>query len=824
MDFYTNVVQWGNNLLVRGVEHGQRLKFKVKYSPTLYVPVMKKTDWKTLDNKSVMPYKFDTIKEAKEFISKYESQPHLCFGFDRFPYTYISDTFPDKPNWNIDRILIVTIDIEVQCENGFPNPEQAIEPLLSITIKNHQSKNIVVWGIGDYKKTKDNVTYVNCKDENELILEFMSFWSKHQPDVITGWNTDFFDVPYLVNRIKKLFGEEKMRELSPWGNVSPRKVFTMGREQIMFDIMGVSQLDFFHLYQKFTYTKRESYRLDHIAFVELGEKKDDNPYETFKDWYTKDYQSFIDYNIQDVEIVDKLEDKMGLISLLLTMAYEAKVNYEDVFGSVKYWDCLVYNFLRKRKIAIPQKTKNSKSEKYEGAYVKEPQTGLHNWVLSFDLNSLYPHLIMQYNLSPETLLKSNNQNVNVDDMLEKKKLNLIEKTTMTPNGALFKTDKQGFLPAMMQELYNDRVVYKKKMLRAQQDYENTKDEKYVKLISRYNNIQMARKISLNSAYGAIGNQWFRYYDIAIAEGITTSGQLSIRWIENKVNDYLNKILNTNDKDYVIASDIDSIYITLDELVSKVNPKNPVEFLNKVATEKLEPFIDSSYKELSQYTHAYENKMMMKREVIADKGIWVAKKRYILNVFDSEGVSYKEPKLKMMGIEAVKSSTPAICREKIKDALKIIMSSDEKTLNTFIQDFHKQFTSVNPEKIAFPRSVNGLKKYMDSGTTFKKGTPMHIKGCLIYNHKIKQNKLIHKYPLIQEGDKIKFLYMKQPNPYSANVISFMSKLPYEFKIKQYIDYDIQFEKVFVDPLVLIVNSINWKIDTTYGTQGTLEGFF
>ena len=824
MDFYTNVVQWGNNLLVRGVEHGQRLKFKVKYSPTLYVPVMKKTDWKTLDNKPVMPYKFDTIKEAKEFISKYESQPHLCFGFDRFPYTYISDTFPNKLNWNIDRILIVTIDIEVQCENGFPNPEQAIEPLLSITIKNHQSKNIVVWGIGDYKKTKDNVTYVNCKDENELILEFMSFWSKHQPDVITGWNTDFFDVPYLVNRIQKLFGEEKMRELSPWGNVSSRKVFTMGREQIMFDIMGVSQLDFFHLYQKFTYTKRESYRLDHIAFVELGEKKDDNPYETFKDWYTKDYQSFIDYNIQDVEIVDKLEDKMGLISLLLTMAYEAKVNYEDVFGSVKYWDVLVYNFLRKRKIAIPQKIKNSKSEKYEGAYVKEPQTGLHNWVLSFDLNSLYPHLIMQYNLSPETLLKSNNQNVNVDDMLEKKKLNLIEKTTMTPNGALFKTDKQGFLPAMMQELYNDRVVYKKKMLRAQQDYENTKDEKYVKLISRYNNIQMARKISLNSAYGAIGNQWFRYYDIAIAEGITTSGQLSIRWIENKVNDYLNKILNTNDKDYVIASDTDSIYITLDELVSKVNPKNPVEFLNKVATEKLEPFIDSSYKELSQYTHAYENKMMMKREVIADKGIWVAKKRYILNVFDSEGVSYKEPKLKMMGIEAVKSSTPAICREKIKDALKIIMSSDEKTLNTFIQDFHKQFTSVNPEKIAFPRSVNGLKKYMDSGTTFKKGTPMHIKGCLIYNHKIKQNKLIHKYPLIQEGDKIKFLYMKQPNPYSANVISFMSKLPYEFKIKQYIDYDIQFEKVFVDPLVLIVNSINWKIDTTYGTQGTLEGFF
>ncbi len=824
MDFYTNVAQWGNNLLVRGVQNGQRKNFKVKYSPTLFVPVMKQTDWKTLDNKFVTPYKFDTIKEAREFMSKYESQPHLCFGYDRFAYTYISDTFPNKLNWNVDSILIVTIDIEVRCENGFPNPDEAIEPLLSITIKNHQSKNIVVWGIGDYKKSKDNVTYVNCKDENELILEFMSFWSKHQPDVITGWNTDFFDVPYLVNRIKKLFGESKMKELSPWGNVSSRKVFKQGRDQYCYDIMGVSQLDYFHLYQLFTYTKKESYKLDYIAFIELGEKKDDNPYETFKDWYTKDYQSFIDYNIQDVEIVDKLEDKMGLITLLLTLAYEAKVNFEDVFGQVKYWDILIYNFLRKRKIAIPQKTSHSKDEKYEGAYVKVPQTGLHKWVVSFDLNSLYPHLIMQYNISPETLLKSRSQDINVDDMLKETKLNLIEKTTMTPNGAVFKTDKQGFLPAIMQELYDDRVVYKKKMLQAQQAYEDTKDEKYLKLISRYNNIQMARKISLNSAYGAIGNQWFRYYDIAIAEGITTSGQLSIRWVENKVNNYLNKILDTNDKDYVIASDTDSIYITLDELVSKVKPKNTVQFLNKVATEKLEPFIDKSYEELKDYTQAFENKMMMKREVIADKGIWVAKKRYILNVHDSEGVLYKEPKLKMMGIEAVKSSTPLICREKIKEALKIIMSGDEKTLNDFIQDFHKKFTSVNPKEIAFPRSVNGLKKYSDSSTTFKKGTPMHIKGCLIYNHKIKQNKLIHKYPLIQEGDKIKFLYMKQPNPYSANVISFMSVLPEEFKVNSYIDYDIQFEKVFVDPLILIVNSINWKIDTTYGTQGTLEDFF
>ena len=594
----------------------------------------------------------------------------------------------------------------------------------------------------------------------------------------------------------------------------------------MYDIMGVTQYDYLRLYQLFIPTRQESYKLDYISSVELGEKKDDNPYETFREWYTKDYQSFIDYNIQDVEIVDKLEDKMGLINLALTMAYEAKVNHSDIFGQVRYWDILIYNFLRKRKIAIPQKVKNYKSEKYEGAYVKEPQTGLHKWVVSFDLNSLYPHLIMQYNISPETYLKKVKSGVSVDKMLDGMKLDIFDKTTITPNGAMFRTDKQGFLPAMMEELYNERVIYKKKMLKAEQDYENTKDENYKKLISRYYNIQYTRKISLNSAYGAIGNEWFRYYETELAEAITTSGQLSIRWIEKDVNKYLNNILKTDD-DYILASDTDSIYVTLDKLVDKTmkNKSNEkiVNFLDKVASESIEPFINKSYEKLKEYTKAFKNKMIMKREVIANKGIWIAKKRYILNVFNSEGVSYQEPKLKMMGVEAVKSSTPAICREKIKDALKLIMSGDEKDLNKFVIDFREKFLENTPEAISFPRSVNGLRRWHDSGTTFKKSTPMHIKGALIYNQKIKQKKLLNKYPLIQEGDKIKFVYLKQPNPFSANVITYITKLPKEFNIHEFVDYDIQFEKVFVEPLILISDTIKWSIDRTYGTQGTLENF-
>ena len=823
MRFYTNVVQWGNQILVREYKNGERLNHKVKYSPTLYVPVQKETGWKTLDGKNVMAYKHDTIKGAKEFISQYQNQPHLVFGLDRFAYTYLSDTYPDKVEWDSDKILVVTIDIETRCENGFPDPEKAEEEMLSITIKNQSTKKIVVWGIGEYHTDRQDVTYINCSNENELLAEFMNFWVKHYPDVITGWNTEFFDMPFLINRVTKVLGEDRAKEFSPWGNVSPRSVYSHGRPQQVYDIQGVSNLDYLQVYKKFTYTAQESYRLDHIAFVELGEKKNENPYDTFKDWYTKDYQSFIDYNIVDVELVDRLEDKMKLLELLFTMAYEAKVNYDDVFGQVKYWDVLIHNYLKKRKIVIPQKSHTSKNDKYEGAYVKDPQVGQHKWVMSFDLNSLYPHLIMQYNMSPETLVTGDYMELGVDSMLKETNIDVPDRCTITPNGALYRKDKKGFLPEMMQEIYDDRTIFKKKMLQAKQDFEDTKDPKYQKYISRYNNIQMARKISLNSAYGAIGNQYFRYYDLAIAEGITTAGQLSIRWIEKKINRYLNKLLNT-DKDYVIASDTDSIYVTFDELIQKVNPKNPIDFLDTIAKEKIEPFIDKSYKQLADYVHAYDQKMFMKREVIADKGIWTAKKRYILNAWDVEGVRYQEPSLKIMGIEAVKSSTPAPCRAKIKEALKIIMSGDEKELNDFLIDFRKEFEDLPPEEIAYPRSVNGVRKFYSDSSIYRKGTPMHIKGALVYNHMIRERKLTRKYPIIQNGDKIKYLELRQPNPLGCNVISFPAKLPKELDILKYVDYDSQYEKSFIDPLSFITNNIGWKIDRSFGTQTTLEDFF
>jgi DNA polymerase elongation subunit (family B) len=619
-----------------------------------------------------------------------------------------------------------------------------------------------------------------------------------------------------------------MKRFSPWGLVTRREMKIMGRDQISYDVGGISQLDYLDLYKKFTYKAQESYRLDHIANVELGQQKlDHSEFDTFKDFYTGNWQKFVEYNIIDVELVDRLESKMKLIELAITMAYEAKVNYSDVFYQVRMWDAIIYNYLKRRNIVIPPKKDGSKSEKYAGAYVKEPIPGKYDWVVSFDLNSLYPHLIMQYNISPETLQDERHPTATVNKILNKEiTFDLHSNYAVCANGAMYRKDVRGFLPELMEKMYGDRVIFKKKMLAAKQEYEKTPTKALEKEIARCNNIQMAKKISLNSAYGAIGNQYFRYYKLANAEAITLSGQVSIRWIEGKMNGYLNNLLKTEEVDYVIASDTDSIYLNLGPLVDKFFSNKSddktaiVNILDKICQDKLEPFIESSYQELADYVSAYDQKMQMKRENIADRGIWTAKKRYILNVWDSEGVRYDEPKLKIMGIEAVKSSTPAPCRKMIKDGLKLMMSGTEDDVIEFIDKSRIEFKSLPPENIAFPRSVSDVEKYKSHSDIYSKGTPIHCRGALLFNHYVKKNKLENKYSLINNGEKIKFLYLKKPNPIHENVISFIQDFPHEFGIDKYIDYDLQFEKAFLEPLKTVLDAIGWSCEKTVN----LELFF
>ena len=830
MRFYTNVQMVGDNFLVRGYENGKHFMTREKFYPTLFVPSKRKTKYKTLEGEYVEAIDPGTVRECREFYKKYdEIENFKIYGNDRYIYQYISENYPEEEiKFDVSKIKITTLDIEVKSENGFPDVESASQEILLISIQDYNTKQIRTWGQGSFNNKQDNVIYKGFNSEYELLCDFINWWmvEENTPDVITGWNIQLYDIPYLTRRLDRVVGEKLKKRLSPWGLVTEDEIWIAGRKHITYDVGGITQLDYLNLYKKFTYKAQESYRLDHIASVELGQKKlDHSEFDTFKDFYTQGWQKFVEYNIIDVELVDRLEDRMKLIELAIVMAYDAKANYADVFSQVRMWDTIIYNYLKKRNIVIPPKERSDKSEKYAGAYVKEPIPGKYDWVVSFDLNSLYPHLIMQYNISPETLIDARHPTVTVDKILSED-VTIDSEYAVCANGAQYRKDVRGFLPELMEKIYKDRTIYKKKMLEAKQQYEKTKTKTLEKEIARCNNIQMARKIQLNSAYGAIGNQYFRYYKLANAEAITLSGQVSIRWIEDRMNAHINKILKTEDVDYVIASDTDSIYLNLGDLVNRVyegrekNAESIVSFLNKVCEMEFEKYIEGSYETLAKYVNAYDNKMVMKRENIADRGIWTAKKRYILNVWDSEGVRYEEPKLKMMGIEAVKSSTPAPCRQMIKDALKLMMNGTEDEVIDFIEKSRKQFKSLPPEDISFPRTVSNVKKYHANSTIYAKGTPIHARGALLFNHYIKKKKLTNKYSLIENGEKIKFCYLKKPNIIQENVISFIQDFPKELDLVKYVDYDLQFDKSFVEPLRTILDAIGWNVEKTVN----LELFF
>ena len=841
-DFYTNVRSWGNNILYRGVKNGKRVKMKIEYEPSLYLPSKKPTQFKTLNGEFLEQKKFDSMRDAKDYIKQFEgvSNASTIYGNTRYEYAFIGDQHNGMIDWDQDNILIGIIDIEVGSENGFPDPYKANEPITAITISYINDKTYV-FGCGDYT-TQGEEIYINCVDEYTLCKKFLEVWMVKCPDILTGWNTKFFDIPYIINRFNKILGEPLTKKLSPWNNIQERSVTAMGRSQTAYDIMGVASLDYIELYRWYAPggKSQESYRLDNIANVELGESKlSYDEFENLHQLYRLNYQKFIEYNIQDVKLILLMEEKLKLLELALTLAYDTKSNFEDVFAQTRMWDSMTYSYLLERNIIVPPNVYKEKDGMFEGAYVKDPQVGKHDWVASFDLNSLYPHLMMQYNISPETLVEVQDYTpemrelvslCHIERLLYKEiDTSKIKDVTFTPNGQFFRTDMQGFLPKMMEEMYVDRKKFKNMMLDAKREYEVETDSfkryELEKKIARYDNLQLAKKVSLNSAYGALGSQYFRFYDLRMALAVTTSGQLSIRWIENKINEYMNTLLKTNSKDYVIASDTDSIYLRLGELVDKVytGPKDTdkvIAFMDKVCEDKLQPFIDKSYKELADYVHAYDQKMIMKREALADKGIWTAKKRYILNVYNNEGVQYKEPHMKVMGLEMVKSSTPSAIRDKMKSSIGIILKGTEDDIHKFISDFKTEFFNLPPEDISFPRGVNGLAKYAHALSIYKSGTPIHVKGAILYNLYLKQLGLDKKYPYIQEGEKLKFTYLKMPNPIKDTVISYPGRLPTEFGLDKFVDYNMQYQKTFIDPIKVILDCMGWKTEKA----STLDDFF
>ena len=838
MKFYTNVSRYGNMILLRGYDHNKRIQEKIKYEPKLYVSTNRPTKWKALDGTPVGEVPFDSMRSAKEWLHKNKHTAGLhIFGNTRYISAFINDFFPGQIEFNRNKVNVTTIDIEVASDDGFPEPDKAENQITAITIKNNIDNTYYVWGLGTYNVNEsimktNRVVYKHCDTEADLLVNFITHWSSasHSPDVVTGWNTRFFDIPYLVNRVHKLLGEAYVKRLSPWGMIERRDITQMGRTQTAYELKGISNLDYLDLFKKFGYSygPQESYKLDHIAHVVLGEKKlSYQEYGSLHTLYQHNFQKFIDYNIKDVELVDRIEDKLGLITLCLTMAYQGGVNYNDTFGTTAIWDTIIYRKLHENNIVIPFGEDNTKTA-YPGGYVKDPHVGIHNNIVSFDLNSLYPSIIMQYNMSPETIMNGNITRVDIEDMLATGSgPKAPDGEAIAANGQHFSTTKPGIIPLIINEMYNERVGIKQEMIQAQKKKEKVdkNDVQQTYQIERdiaiAENRQLAIKILLNSLYGALGNRYFRFFDQRIAEAITLTGQLTIRWAEYALNTYLNRVLKTTKrKDYVVAIDTDSLYVCLDDLVQQLNPNNPIDFLDKVGNEMLEPELAKSYDNLFSILGGVSNRMVMKREVIADRGIWTAKKRYILNVYDNEGVRYSKPKLKIMGIEAIKSSTPEPCRDALKALFKVIIEKDESATQKAINQFKNHFKTLEPHEIAFPPGVTKVREFKQGGAIYKKGTPMHVRAALLYNNRVDNLALSKKYQHIKNGDKIKFIYLRKANPMKENVIGFIDYLPEEFKLHSYIDYDLQFQKTFLDPIEPILAAVGWTSEEV----ANLEDFF
>lgn len=836
MSFYTSAFTSGKYIYYRGYDdQGQSFFRRALYRPTLYIKSSQSTSqsspqYRTIHGHPVVPKTFDTMHDARQFVRMHKDVSGLeIHGMDNFLYPFIGDAFPEKIQYDHSLIKVGILDIEVNSSNGFPDPAIAAEEIITITLM--MKDEICVFGTKPYTPSRPDVKYFQCTDERSLLQSFLGVWEGAALDVVTGWNLIAFDMLYIVQRLRRVFSLEMVKRLSPFRIIAPERVILRNSEVETYMPQGIAIIDYLSAYKKFTiqiHGQLESYSLNFVSKFELdAEKLDYSEYGTLQNFYEQNYPLFVDYNIRDCLLVGQIDDKMRLLELIYAIAFDAKVNMKDALTSVLLWDVIIHNYLLDQNIVVPPKTSPKPHEAIPGGFVKDPLLGMHHWVVSFDLASLYPHLIMQYNIGPDTFGGVDTTIGDVDSIILDNRSYGDEATAMTASGAQYRKDHPSFLNKLMVMQFELRTEYKKEMIRLKKEFEATGDKSLEPKIAALDNAQMAKKIELNSAYGSFANPYFRYFSPEVASSITLSGQLAIKWIGRDLNLVMNKVCQTTDVDYVIAIDTDSVYLNFAPALPHIVPDYSPDMskgkitdeIDRVTRDLFQPLIDKSYSRLAKKMSAYSQRMKMKREIIADKAIWTAKKRYIAHVLDSEGVRYKEPDLKMMGIEAIRSSTPHAARDAIEECLSLIMEKGESEVIEYIEKTRAKFMTLKFEDIAFPRSVNGIVKYTDRVRGYASKTPIHTKGAILYNREVLKRGLEKTVRLITDGDKIRFSYLILPNPIHDTVISVPDELPPFLELDDYIDRTKQFEKGFLEPIDAILTIIGWKT-TEYNT---LEAF-
>lgn len=856
--FYTSVRKWGSKVLVRKITDSGSLAEEVPYRPILFIrdhSQSPNTEWvDMIHRRPVGPVKYDSIKDFQSALESLRPEG-LAFGQDNIELQAIAHLFPGDITYDITKIRLARLDIEVSAEDGFPAPEFADSPVTAITLHDSIDDRYYVWTTKPWapeasvleKSILDKVTYNFCDSESQLLTLFIQRWSERTPHAYSGWNSDGFDMPYLVNRIEKLLGVDTVERLSPF-RVVRKEIGTdhYGRTEVSVDIFGVPGVDLLRLYKKFTFKPRENYRLGTILYVELKESKISYEEEgSLRNLEKVNPQKYIDYNIKDVVGVVRLDDKRRLTELAFSLAYMAKINFDDISSPVRTWDSMIYNELLKDKVVPPIPSRHGEKVQYEGAYVKEPRPGMSEWVCSFDLASLYPSIIRQWNMCPSTLApeKSLPYGTYVEDILsETPDSPVIVAARENPghsfcsNGVAFRNDHQGVFPKLVERLYNERVLAKNKMLSGKKEVERLKGSGASKEEIRRAELEIggaktrqeAIKVLLNSLYGAAGNVWFRFFDIRIAEGITRNGRLVITWIEKFVNQFLNQVIGSDGKDYCLAIDTDSNYYTLEPLVAKfvAEPKTTEKVLKFLqgACDGIEArAIGPATVKLQTMLNCRENVMQMKREVIATRGFWTAAKNYALNVLDNEGVVYSEPEVKVTGLALVKASTPETCRIALEKAVKLILQgAGTDQVVEFIGAYRKEFFALPPEEVSSTISVSSVKASTDTdGWPLQKGPTQQARAAVTYNKLLDIHGLTNSYLPIAEGDKIKILSLKKPNiARSSHVVAFVTVFPREFGLMDALDYEQMFQRSFLTPLESMCRVLG--IDTE--AKVDLGGFF